>query len=211
MICSEVGYGRGLTNLSDEEILSLGRRGNGRAVEHLLSRYRGLVESKARSYYLSGGDHEDVVQEGMIGLFKAIRDYQAERRVRFRAFAEICITRQIISAVKSASRRKHLPLNRYIPLYRPVGDEDAFLVDVLADGRCEEPEDVVLNRRLADYLERDGADELSELEIQVIRRRLEGKSYQQMAAELHCRPKCVDNALQRAKRKICTRLSAWQE
>lgn len=211
MICAEVGYGRGLTNLSDEEILSLGRRGNRLAVEHLLSRYRSLVESKARSYYLSGGDHEDVVQEGMIGLFKAIRDYQAERRVRFRAFAEICITRQIISAVKSASRRKHLPLNRYIPLYRPVGDEDAFLVDVLAGSRCEEPEDVVLNRRLSDYLEKDGAGELSELEIQVIRRRLEGKTYQQMAVELHCRPKCVDNALQRAKRKICTRLSAWQE
>lgn len=200
-----------LRELDDNELVTRVRSGDERCVEILLDRYRNFARSKARSYFLAGSDKEDVVQEGMIGLFKAIRDYQAERRVRFRAFAEICITRQIISAVKSASRRKHLPLNRYIPLYRPVGDEDAFLVDVLADGRCEEPEDVVLNRRLADYLERDGADELSELEIQVIRRRLEGKSYQQMAAELHCRPKCVDNALQRAKRKICTRLSAWQE
>lgn len=200
-----------LPNLPDEEVLSLARSGDRRAVEHLLARYRGLVEGKARSYFLSGADHEDVVQEGMIGLFKAIRDYRAERLVRFRAFAEVCVTRQIISAVKSATRQKHLPLNRYVPLNRPVGEDESLLADVLSDGRTDEPEAVVLNRRLTDYLERYSATELSELENQVIRCRLEGKSYQQMASELQCRPKCVDNALQRAKRKIWSRIAGCAE
>jgi RNA polymerase sporulation-specific sigma factor len=198
-------------NLSDEELVSLARGGNRLAVEHLLTRYRGLVEGKARAYFVCGADHEDVVQEGMIGLFKAVRDYQAERLVRFRPFAEICVTRQIISAVKSASRQKHLPLNRYVPLSRPAGEEDAILADVLADPRADEPEAAILDRRLTDYLEQDAATELSELENQVVRCRLEGMSYEQMAAALKCRPKCVDNALQRAKRKIWSRIASYQE
>ena len=200
-------YAPGLSSLSDEEILSLVRAGNRLAMEHLLARYRGLVEGKARSYFVLGADHEDVVQEGMIGLYKAIRDFQAGRRVRFHAFAEVCITRQIITAVKSATRRKHAPLNQYVPLHRPAGDGDSFLVDLLAGASRDEPEAAVLNRRLSDYLELHGRTELSELENQVIRCRLEGKSYEQMAAELRCGPKCVDNALQRAKRKIWSRIS----
>jgi RNA polymerase sporulation-specific sigma factor len=197
-----------LACLSDEEVLVLARAGNRLAVEHLLARYRAFVEGKARSYFLSGADHEDVIQEGMIGLYKAIRDFQAGRLVRFRAFAELCVTRQIISAVKSAARRKHLPLNRYISLDGPVGDGDASLLDTLCDSRTEEPEATVLNRRLREYLEREGRQELSELENQVIRCRLEGKTYQQVASELHCHPKSIDNALQRAKRKIWNRISA---
>ena len=205
------GYRSSLGGLSDEEVLSLARGGNKRAVEHLLSRYRGLVEGKARSYFVSGADHEDVVQEGMIGLYKAIRDYQSERLVRFRSFAEICITRQIISAVKSALRQKHVPLNHYVPLNRPAGDEDTLLMDVLPDGPADEPEASVLNRRLTEYLERFGSVELSELECRAIRGRLEGKSYEQVAAELSCRAKCVDNALQRAKKKIWSRIANWQD
>lgn len=210
-ISAERWCGLCLAGLSDEEVLILARRGNRLAVEHLLSRYRGLVEGKARSYFLTGADHEDVVQEGMIGLFKAIRDYRFERLARFRSFAEICITRQIISAVKSATRQKHLPLNQYIPLNRPVGDEGALLLDVIADRRTEEPEATPLTLRLADYLEQFAGTELSSLENQVIRRRLEGKSYEQVAAELNCRPKSVDNALQRAKRKIWSRISTWAD
>jgi RNA polymerase sporulation-specific sigma factor len=198
---------RSLANLTDEEVVSLARRGSRQAVEHLLARYRGLVEARARAYFVSGADHDDVVQEGMIGLFKAIRDYQAERLVRFRAFAEVCVTRQIISAVKSAARQKHLPLNHYVPLHRRIGDGDALLADVLAAGRSDEPEAALLSGRVTEFLERYGAAELSELENEVIRRRLEGKSYQQMAAELKCGPKCVDNALQRAKRKIWSRIA----
>jgi RNA polymerase sporulation-specific sigma factor len=199
--------GPSLSHLPDEEVLVLARSGDRLAVEHLLGRYRGLVENKARLYFLSGADHEDVVQEGMIGLLKAIRDYRSERLVRFRAFAELCITRQIISAVKSATRRKHLPLNQYVPLHRPIGDDDAALVDIVADHRPGESEAAVLTRRLTDYLEQYAATELSDLENQVLRSRLEGKSYQQMAMELKCRPKCVDNALQRAKRKIWSRIA----
>jgi RNA polymerase sporulation-specific sigma factor len=196
---------------TDEQLLALARRGDRSAVEQLLARYRGLVEGKARLYFLSGADHEDVVQEGMIGLYKAIRDYRSERLVRFRVFAELCITRQIISAVKSASRQKHLPLNQYVPLSRPVGEDDSLLVDVLTDSHRDEPESTLLNRRLSDYLERFGPTELSPLEIEVIRRRLEGMTYQQMAVELKCRPKCVDNALQRAKKKIWSRISTWAD
>jgi len=203
--------GQSLTSLSDEEALSRAQRGDRLAVEHVLSRYRGLVESKARMFFLSGAEHEDVVQEGMIGLYKAVRDYQPGRFVRFRAFAEICVTRQIISAVKSASRRKHLPLNRYVPIHRPGDDEHSSLGDLLTDGGASDPEEALLNTRLTDYFERYGTTELSELENHVIRCRLEGKSYRQVAQELRCRPKCVDNALQRAKRKIWSRISSVAE
>jgi RNA polymerase sporulation-specific sigma factor len=203
--------GHSLRSLADEEVLRCARVGDRQASEEILARYRGLVEAKARSFFLWGAEHEDVVQEGMIGLYKAVRDFQADRMVSFRSFAEICITRQIISAVKSAARRKHLPLNRYVPFYRSAGDDETSLADVLTEGRVEEPEAAVLNRRLAEYLERFGRTELSELENLVIRRRLEGQTYQQVAAELKCRPKCVDNALQRAKRKIWSRISTWPE
>ncbi len=198
-----------LATLSDEEVLSLARAGYRPAMEHLLARYRGLVEGKARSYFVSGADHEDVVQEGMIGLYKAIRDFRSERLVRFRAFAELCVTRQIISAVKSARRQKHRPLNQYVPLSRPTEDEDALLVDILADPRPNEPEAVVLNRRLVDYLDQFRAAELSDLECRVLESRLEGKSYLQVARELNCPPKRVDNALQRAKKKIGNCLAQW--
>jgi len=208
---AENGSGLGLRNLTDEEVLSLARSGNRLAVEHLLARYRGLVEGKARSYFLSGGDHDDVVQEGMIGLYKAIRDFQEARLVRFRSFAEVCITRQIISAVKSASRRKHFPLNCYVSLHRPTEGDDGLLLDVLADTRSDEPEAALLQRRLAEYLERYGCSELSDLEKRVIQGRLEGQSYRQVADELRCSFKRVDNALQRARRKILNRIANWQD
>lgn len=196
-----------IASLSDEELLALARGGNRFAVEQLLSRYRSFVEAKARSYFLSGADHEDVVQEGMIGLFKAIRDFRTGRLARFRAFAEICVTRQIISAVKSAARRKHLPLNRYISLDGPVGEGEGSLLDTIPDLRCQEPAASLLNRRLSDYLDQEGRKELSELENRVIRSRLEGKTYEQVARELQCPAKSIDNALQRAKRKIWSRIA----
>lgn len=187
---------------TDEELVGRFRRGEQEAIELLLHRYRGFVEAKARGYFVCGADREDVIQEGMIGLFKAIRDYEPERPVRFRSFADLCVTRQIISAVKSAARHKHRPLNQYVPLDRTAEDGDVFLVDTLAGGRADEPETALLCRRLVEFLEQNGRSELSPLEHAVIRSRLEGKSYEQMAAELHCRLKSVDNALQRAKRKI---------
>jgi RNA polymerase sporulation-specific sigma factor len=187
---------------TDEELILTARAGNHGAIEEILRRYRGFVEAKARGYFVCGADRDDVVQEGMIGLFKAIRDYEPDRPVRFRSFADLCITRQIISAVKSAARRKHQPLNQYVPLDGASEDGDVFLVDTLAGGRAEEPETVLLSRRLREFLDRCGRSELSPLEQAVVRSRLEGKSYEQVASELHCRLKSVDNALQRAKRKI---------
>jgi RNA polymerase sporulation-specific sigma factor len=197
-----------LNHLSDEEVLRLARAGSRLAMDHLLHRHRSLVEDKARGYFVSGADRDDVIQEGMIGLFKAIRDFRPDRLTRFRAFAAVCVTRQIISAVKSAARRKHRPLNRYVPLEDP--DTGAFLVDTLPGARSEEPETVMLGHRLEDWLERLSRSELSPLEKEAIRGRLQGKTYQQVAAELACPPKSVDNALQRAKRKISGYLATYE-
>jgi len=197
-----------LNHLGDEELLRLAQAGSRAATDHLLTRYRGLVEDKARSYFVSGADRDDVVQEGMIGLYKAIRDFRSDRLTRFRAFAAVCITRQIISAVKTAARCKHRPLNQYVPL--EDADTGCFLVETLAGSRHDEPESALLGHRLADWLDRRGRSELSPLEKEAVRGRLEGKSYEQMARELHCRAKSVDNALQRAKRKISGYLAACE-
>jgi RNA polymerase sporulation-specific sigma factor len=198
---------RSLACLPDEEVVSLARGGDVSAAEHLLTRYRKLVEGKARGFFLTGADHDDVIQEGMIGLYKAIRDFRADRLAPFRCFAEICVTRQIVSAVKSARRRKHLPLNQYVPLFRPVAEGEPPLAESLAAPRLDDgSESSDLDSRLREYLARDAARELTRLELTVIRSRMEGKSYQQVAGELGCTPKRIDNALQRAKRKIWHRL-----
>jgi RNA polymerase sporulation-specific sigma factor len=198
--------GECLRDLSDEEVLARAREGSRPAMEHLLRRYRPLVESRARGYFVSGADHEDVVQEGMIGLFKAIRDFRCDRLVRFRAFADVCVTRQILTAVKAAARRKHRPLNRYVPLERVSREEEELPLEAPAD-LAGDPEAVLFGRSLADYLDGLGVSGLSRLEIEVVRRRVEGKSYRQVAAELCCPAKRVDNALQRAKRKIWSHIA----
>ncbi|HET6384962.1 MAG TPA: RNA polymerase sporulation sigma factor SigH [Armatimonadota bacterium] len=196
--------------ISDEDIVAYAQRtGSSRATEHLMTKYKGLVEGKARSYYLRGADHEDVVQEGLIGLFKAIRDYKPDRQSRFKAFAELCVTRQIITAVKTATRQKHIPLNDYVPLDKPLfpDDSDTMLIDALVDSQAIDPENEVLNRELSEYLASEAQNDLSELECQVLRRYIDGKSYREMAGELGCRTKSIDNALQRAKRKIGLKFS----
>ncbi|MCC6729516.1 MAG: RNA polymerase sporulation sigma factor SigH [Chthonomonadales bacterium] len=190
--------------LADEEVVALARAGNRRATEHLITRYRHLVESKARSYFLAGADHEDVVQEGMIGLYKAIRDFRDDRLARFRAFAELCVTRQIITAVKTATRQKHSPLNGYISLYYPAIDSDSegSLLDCIPDERVVDPVDWLIDRRDPRLLQDTVRHALSELESRVLEYYLEGKSYREMSRALCCRTKCIDNALQRVKRKI---------
>lgn len=201
-----------LSLLTDEEVALRARSGDVSAAEHLLTRYRKLVEGKARGFFLSGADHDDVVQEGMIGLFKAIRDFRAERLAPFRCFAEICVTRQIVSAVKSARRRKHSPLNQYISLFRPAVEGEPPLAELLPAPRGEEGNDGGdLDQRLREYLAKHAGQELTGLELEVIQRRLEGKSYQQVAVELGCTPKRIDNALQRAKRKIWNHLASEAE
>lgn len=192
-------------NQSDEELLRQSCQGNANATERLLARYKYLVESKARSYFLIGADHDDVVQEGMIGLYKAIRDYRGDRASRFRTFADMCITRQIISAVKTATRNKHLPLNAYISLYRSPGndaDNEMRLVDCLPDTLVPSPYDVLFEHRSIFGRLEAACDVLSGLEQSVLQCYLQGKSYREMAAELRRSAKTIDNALQRVKRKL---------
>ncbi|MCH8275133.1 MAG: RNA polymerase sporulation sigma factor SigH [Armatimonadetes bacterium] len=188
----------------DEDVVRRARQGDIRAAERLIARYRPLVETKARTYFLMGADPEDVVQEGMIGLFKAIRDFRCDRKSKFRPFAELCVTRQIITAVKTATRQKHSPLNGYISLSRSLSgeDSDGMLLDILPDAASVNPEEVVLSRKVPRNLHEAVKHLLSDLESRVLRSYLEGKTYREMSQELQCRPKSIDNALQRVKRKI---------
>lgn len=196
-------------SMSDDEIISYARAGNSWAAEHLLSKYKCIVEGKARSYFLMGADHEDVVQEGMIGLFKAIRDFRSDKPAGFRAFAELCVTRQIITAVKSATRQKHVPLNRCVSLHYTASDGSSTgtLMDVLPDGCVVDPEKILLNSDMVKNLNSTAEEELSLLESKVLQYYMQGMSYQEMAKLLSCRTKSVDNALQRAKRKIGDKIS----
>ena len=190
--------------MPDEEVVGLAHQGDTLAVEYLLGKYKNFVRSKARSYFLIGADHEDIVQEGMIGLFKAIRDYQPERLSSFRAFAELCITRQIITAIKTATRQKHVPLNSYVSLNKPIYDEesDRTLMDVIVEGHAQNPEELIIGRENLLSI-RDRADQvLSSLEQEVLNAYLDGKSYQEIAVMLDRHVKSIDNALQRVKRKL---------
>lgn len=190
--------------MQDEEVVHLAKCGNLGATEFLITRYRPLVENKAKAYFVMGADHDDVVQEGMIGLYKAIRDFRSDRLNKFRPFAELCVTRQIITAVKTATRQKHVPLNAYVSLNRSITGEasDSSLLDVLPDAGVENPEDAVLSERLPPNLPELVRHVLSDLERQVLQCYLDGLSYREMSDRLQCHTKSVDNALQRVKRKI---------
>lgn len=193
-----------LEQMSDEEIAVLAQQGDNEATEWLLNKYKNFVRSKARSYFLVGADHEDIVQEGMIGLFKAFRDFKPDKLASFRAFAEICVTRQIITAIKTATRQKHIPLNSYVSLNKPIYDEesDRTLMDVITERRATNPEELIIGQEdLSSINDRIG-EVLSDLEWEVLTAYLEGKSYQEIAQELGRHVKSIDNALQRVKRKL---------
>lgn len=197
-------YSEDYDQMTDEEIIDKCHEGSDEAEEYLLNKYKNFVRSKARSYFLVGADHEDIVQEGMIGLYKAIRDYNPERLSTFRAFAELCITRQIITAIKTATRQKHIPLNSYISLNKPLYDEenDRTLLDVITEGRSSDPEELVVSQEDLDTMHTKIYDVLSSLEQEVLRAYLDGKSYQEIAESLGRHVKSIDNALQRVKRKL---------
>ncbi len=190
--------------MTDEQIVKLAQAADGTALEYLLNKYKNFVRSKARSYFLIGADHEDIVQEGMIGLYKAIRDYKEEKLSSFRAFAELCITRQIITAIKTATRQTHIPLNSYVSLNKPIYDEesDRTLLDVITEGWAKNPEELLINREDIGAIEGKIGEMLSGLEKQVLLRYLEGKSYQEISQEMGRHVKSIDNALQRVKRKL---------
>ena len=191
-------------SLSDESIVEMSHLGDVSAEEYLLDKYKNFVRSKARSYFLVGADHEDIVQEGMIGLYKAIRDYRPDKLSSFRAFAELCITRQIITAIKTATRQKHIPLNNYVSLNKPLYDEesDRTLLDVIVEGRMSDPEELIINMENVGNIRTKINEVLSGLEQEVLNAYLDGKSYQEIAEALGRHVKSIDNALQRVKRKL---------
>ncbi len=193
-----------LEHLTDEEIVELAKHGNVGALEYLINKYKNFVRAKARTYFLIGADREDIIQEGMIGLYKAIRDYRYDRQASFRAFAEICVTRQIITAIKTATRQKHIPLNSYVSLNKPVFDEDSerTLGEVVTTEKDGNPEDLFINQENLMDIESTMHKILSPLEQEVVNLYLDGKSYQEIAEQLDRHVKSVDNALQRVKRKL---------
>jgi RNA polymerase sporulation-specific sigma factor len=187
----------------DEEIAVQAKSGNNRAQEYLISKYENFVKSKAKSYFLIGADKEDIYQEGMIGLYKAIRDFNPEKSTSFKAFAEICVIRQIITAIKTATRQKHIPLNTYVSLNKPIYEEsERTLLDVIAGLRISDPEELMISKEQMDYIEKKISKVLSSLELEVLTSYLDGKSYQEIASDLERHSKSIDNALQRVKRKL---------
>lgn len=191
--------------LTDEEIIAqIKDNEDDIAMYYLISKYRKFVRAKARSYFLIGADKEDIIQEGMIGLYKAIRDFKNDKQASFRAFAELCVTRQIITAIKTATRQKHIPLNSYVSLNKPIYEEDSdrTLLDVISGVKVANPEDMVISREEFSDIEDKMNDILSDLEWKVLMSYLDGKSYQEIAADLGRHIKSIDNALQRVKRKL---------
>jgi RNA polymerase sporulation-specific sigma factor len=196
--------------LEDTYLVALAKRGSPDAYERIVKRYRGFVRLKASSYFLLGGDSEDLIQEGLVGLYKAIRDFRSDRESSFRNFAELCITRQIITAVKTASRNKHAPLNQYVSFAQSPaasGDAETTLEEILPGAISEEPSERVIASEELRALVSCLSSVLSELESRVLSLYLDGYSYERIGERLECDTKTVDNALQRVKRKVATHIS----
>src|SRR5215204_6041522 len=192
--------------LADLQLVVRARNGDDAAMDHLIRRYTGFVRLKASSYFLAGGDGEDLVQEGLIGLYKAVRDFRHDKETSFRSFAELCVTRQIITAIKTATRFKHSPLNTYVSFsHTPAGqdgDGDCTLGDALPGPTVNDPSVRVISTEELQSLIGCLGSRLSPLEADALRLYLDGLSYEEMAGELGCDTKTIDNALQRVKRKI---------
>jgi RNA polymerase sporulation-specific sigma factor len=203
---------RAQRELEDLQLVLRARNGDQAALDTLMRRYTGFVRLKASSYFLAGGDSEDLIQEGLIGLYKAVRDFRTDKETSFRSFAELCVTRQIITAIKTATRFKHQPLNQYVSFsHTPAGqdgDGECTLGDALPGSAVEEPSVVVISTEELQSLVFTLGTGLSKLESDALRLYLEGSSYEEMAAELVCDTKTIDNALQRVKRKILTHQQA---
>jgi RNA polymerase sporulation-specific sigma factor len=192
--------------LEDLQLVMRARNGDGTALDLLIKRYTGFVRLKASSYFLAGGDSEDLIQEGLIGLYKAVRDFRADKETSFRSFAELCVTRQIITAIKTATRFKHAPLNTYVSFsHTPAGqdpDSECTLGDALPGPSVDDPSICVISTEELQSLVFTLGTGLSQLESDALRLYLEGSSYEQMAEQLGCDTKTIDNALQRVKRKV---------
>ncbi len=192
------------SSYNDEELAPVAAKGDADALDEIIGRYKNLVRARARAYFLAGADSDDIIQEGMIGLFKAVRDFEPAKQTVFAAFAELCITRQIMTAVKTATRNKHLPLNTYVSLNRPMYDDDTerLLMDFVAEDSSQDPETLVLMNEKIEAMQNSIKTELSQFEQNILSLYFEGRSYQEIASALKTHSKSVDNALQRIKRKL---------
>lgn len=200
-------------NATDEDLVGAARSGDDRALDALLLRYRRVVRATAASYFLAGAERDDLVQEGMIGLYKAVLDFDPGAGARFRPFAGLCVSRQLVSAVKAANRHKHRPLNDYVSIHRPLtaGEEDeCTLADVLPAAPHTDPAEQVLLAERIRALECHLDSALSDLETQVLQLHVDGRSYREIAGAMRRHAKSIDNALQRIKRKVDAHLVEWE-
>lgn len=202
--------GKHMTKAKDEEVIALVHQGDRMALDSIIKKYKRFVRLKVRTYYLIGADKEDIIQEGMIGLYKAIRDFDRDKPSSFKAFAEVCVTRQIITAVKTATRQKHLPLNSYMSLDKPMYDEDSerTLLDVITGSGAIDPQELILNREKYTDTELRLSELLSTFEKKVLHLYIDGCTYQEISERLKRHEKSIDNALQRVKRKFDQLLAA---
>lgn len=193
------------TQMEDAILIGKFQNGDDDALNHLITKYKGLVKTKAMKYFLTGGDKEDVFQEGMIGLYKAIRDYRdCKNSASFKSFAELCITRQIITAVKAATRQKHSPLNTYVSLFKPIyqGDSEQALIDVVPEQKQMDPVSILIGMEEFSEIELKLTELLSDLESTVVDLYMGGQTYLEISRELNVQVKTIDNALQRVKKKL---------
>lgn len=198
-------------NMTMDDIALIAAKGNVHAIEYIVNNFKGFIKQKARSFYVSGADSDDLLQEGMIGLLKAIRDYSPEKNASFKTFADLCISRQIFTAIKASRCKKHIPLNSYISLYKEIGDNDGnehYLVDELnVDGQTSDPMQEIIRQEEFNDVSKALSERLSNFELLVLSKYMEGKNYRQIAQELNRPAKSVDNALQRIKQKATKALS----
>lgn len=190
--------------LSDENILNLIKENDDTALEYIIEKYKKLVKIKANQYFIIGSDREDIIQEGMIGLYKAIRDYSDNKNSSFYSFAALCINRQIITAIKAAGRQKHMPLNSYLSLNKEIddGESDATYMELFASDSSHNPETMVIDKEEVGFIESNIESVLSKMECRVLSLHLKGRSYAEIAKIIDKDEKAIDNALQRVKKKL---------
>ena len=188
---------------SDEEVVILANQGDLEALEYLIIKYKILVKSKVYTYYIAGADKDDIIQEGMIGLYKAIKSFDEKKSNSFKNFADMCVTSQIITAIKAASRQKHMPLNKSISLNKPLyEDSKSTIIDMIEIGPSQDPMELFISKEDLDFTEKKIQGMLSSLEKKVLNNYLEGKNYEEIGSILSINAKCIDNAIQRIKRKV---------
>ena len=191
--------------MSDEDLIDAIHNGDEQAQNYVLNKYKNIVKLKCRTYFIKGADKEDIVQEGMIGLYKAIRDYQKEKLTSFYSFADLCITRQIITAIKAAARQKHIPMNTYLSLDKTLNDGDDVektYLDILEEDGISNPEELLIGQEAKDFIESSMSEVLSLLECRVLSLYLQGRSYLEISYIINKDEKAIDNALQRVRRKV---------